>query len=111
MNNAELTRYVTVEITEYIDQEIRHLEDKIRLIDSKNEHAASKAEIEMNRRLKSMNEFRDQLNKQAQSFITREEYVLSERIINQKLDMTSKIVYIGLGIVLALEIILKVAFR
>jgi hypothetical protein len=56
----------------------------------------------MNRRLDNMNEIREQLDRQIETFVSKSDLKLFE----QKLEALSKMVYIGFGIFLVLQIIL-----
>ena len=65
----------------------------------------------MEKRLEGMNEFRQQLKDQNATFITKEDYDSKQQILNTKIEALEKIVYIGLGLCLALEIALKVIIK
>ena len=99
-NDSGMDQFLNVEIREYINNEIRHLEEKYAIINEKNDAALKKSERTMNRRLRGMNEFREQIEKQARTFMTKEEYEINERLVNQKMDTLTKIVYIGVGAVI-----------
>lgn len=59
-----------------IVEQLKAICSKIELIEKMNEKAVETARHDMERRLESMNEFRDQLSKQANEFITRKEIEL-----------------------------------
>jgi Rad3-related DNA helicase len=98
---------VSVDIRLFIKDEVKHLEDKIKLNTEGTERALEIATKEMERRLEGMNEFREQLEKQTRTFLTKEEYELKHQLMQQKLNIISKIVYIGIGVVIVLELVLK----
>lgn len=102
-----MEQYLSVDIREYIDREIKHLEEKYLIINKKNSIALDKAEKGMERRLEGMNEFREQLEKQTRSFVTRGEYDINKKYIEQKVSTNSKLIYIGVGIVFVLEILFR----
>ena len=96
-----------IDTKQYIDQEIDHLEEKVALLTREQVRALKKASLEIDRRLEGMNEFREQLNKQASTFITRDEYQLSLKLVEQKITNLSRILYIGIGIFIVLEVVLR----
>lgn len=102
-----MEQYLNVNIREYIDREIKHIEDKHMIVTKENSRAVSNAKLEMDRRLAGMNEFREQLNKQSHTFLTRNEYDAKHQLVVQKVDMLSKLVYIGIGMVLILEVVFR----
>ena len=69
----------------------------------------------MEKRLDQMNEFRQQLKDQNASFITRIEYEAKHEAKHEtsieKIGALEKIVYIGLGICLAAEVILGLVIK
>jgi hypothetical protein len=102
---------ITIDTKKYIDEKFRSYNEIQKIVAKKNTEALEKAEKEMNRRLEGMNEFREQLDRQTREFIKRDEYMLSEKLINQKIDTLSKIVYIGVGVIIVLEIVLNIVMR
>jgi hypothetical protein len=99
---------INIDVKHYIDQEIKHSEEKTNIKLNKTSEALTESEKVMDRRLAGMNEFREQLNEQTKTFISREEFFVNERLINSKIEGLSKLVYIGMGIFLVLEIVLGV---
>ena len=69
------------------------------------------ARLSMEKRLEGMNEFRQQLKDQNGTFITKTDYEGRHLTLETKIEALEKIVYIGLGICLALEIALKVVIK
>ena len=98
---------ITIDTKNYIDDRLREFEKRQNIVNKKDRDALREAKREMDRRLEGMNEFRAQLTSQTREFIRREEYQLSEKLINQKHEGLSKIVYIGIGVVIVLELLLK----
>ena len=101
---SEPVKYISVDVREFVKCEITHLEQKMNITHIKNDEALRSAKDEMNRRLESMNEFRNQLEKQANTFISRDEYEPKHELVNQKVDSISKMVYIGVGILIVVQI-------
>jgi hypothetical protein len=99
---------INIGARQYIEKEIQHIEDKYSIILSKNADALQEAKKEMERRLEGMNEFRAQLEKQTKTFISRDEFSATEKLILQKVENISKLVYIGFGVFLMLQIIIGV---
>ena len=102
---------ISIDEKKYIDGRFREFEKRQKIIDAKNHEAMVEAKKEMDRRLEGMNEFRAQLTEQTRTFIRRDEYQLSEKLINQKYDTLSKIVYIGVGMLIILEVILNIIIK
>ena len=69
--------------------------------------AIEKAEVANIQRLDKMNEVREQLREQALTFLRKEEYLLNDRLLNQKIDSLSKLVYVGLGVWIILQVVLS----
>lgn len=103
------SNYINIETRTYVDREIKHLSDKITIENSKNQEALKDARVEMNRRLEGMNEFRTQLSNQAKTFIGRDEFSATEKLINQKIESMQKLLYIGLGIFLVIQVVFATA--
>ena len=102
---------INIDAKEYIDERLRSQSEIQKVLSKKNAEALKKAEKEMERRLEGMNEFRAQLENQTREFITREQYELSERLINQKIDNLSRLVYIGVGMIIILEVVLNILIK
>jgi hypothetical protein len=62
----------------------------------------------MNSRLKGMNNIHSQLVKQNKTFISFEKFDGEIKSINQKIEDLSRLVYIGLGVWIVLQIIISV---
>jgi hypothetical protein len=71
------------------------------------EKSTELSRIGMEKRLDSMNEFRQQLKDQNSTFITKAEH----QIVITKIEYLEKIVYMGLGGLLVLEVILKLFIK
>ena len=106
-----MEQFLNVEIRDYINNEIKHLEEKYTIINEKNDVALKKNERAMNRRLRGMNEFRAQLEQQTRTFMTKDEYKINERLVNQKIDTLTKIVYIGVGVIFVLQLVFQFVFK
>lgn len=86
----------TVDLKEYLNSRIDDVKDSVKT-----------AYTSMEKRLESMNEFRTQLKDQAARFVTREEMESKIDNLVEKMESLQKIVYVGLGAVLALEFLLR----
>ena len=71
------------------------------------EKSTELSRIGMEKRLDSMNEFRQQLKDQNSTFITKAEH----QIVITKIEYLEKIVYMGLGGLLVLEVFLKLFIK
>ena len=63
--------------------------------------------ISMDKRLDGMNEFRQQLKDQNGTFITKTDYEGRHQTLETKIEGLEKIVYVGLGVCMAIEFALK----
>lgn len=68
--------------------------------------SVEEAKVANDKRLDNMNELRSQLNRQADTFLTKEVYKIESKAQTDKIDALSKTVYIGLGIWIVLQVIL-----
>lgn len=66
-----------------------------------------KTEATLIERMKGMNEFRAQLKDQAGTFITREQVETKLQLQEFKIETLQKLVYIGMGILIILEIVVR----
>lgn len=99
MNNLE--HYNTMGWT--FDTIKEHFELKFKAMDK----ALKLARKLMDSRLEGMNEFRAQLNEQVKTFVSVEKYEGAQKNLNQKIDSLSKLVYIGLGVWIVLQVVLS----
>lgn len=93
---ADKTIWTIESLKEFEDEKVKQLEEKIDLQFSLNQTALDKAESRMNMRLESLNEWRGQLKDERNTFATKEEVRLLTRLV-----------YIGTGILIALEFLLR----
>ena len=93
-------------LTRYIDREIKHLKEKVNLIFSKNSQALKIAKKALSKKLRSMNKIREQLDRQILTFVSIEKYDGEMKAVNQKVDNITKILYVGIGIWLLLQVII-----
>jgi hypothetical protein len=97
-----MKQYLKINTKKFIEKEIKNLKDYIDLIIDNSLRALEEAKMLMDRRLNKMNNIREQLTEQAATFVTEDE----KKLLEQKIDSLSKLVYIGFGVFLMLEIIL-----
>jgi hypothetical protein len=97
---------ISIELDQYIEREIQHIDSKYNIILSKNSEALLEAKKEMERRLEGMNEFREQLEKQTSSFISRDEFTITERLLLQKIESLQRMVNVGLGVCMVLQVVI-----
>jgi hypothetical protein len=106
MTEGNNTIWTIPALHEYFDRVTSDLEEKILTILKKDEESVKTAKDSMERRLDSMNEFRNQLKDQELTYLRKTEYNLNHQNITDKIENLSRIVWIGLGIWLVLQIIL-----
>ena len=69
--------------------------------------AIEKSENSLNVRLEHMNEFRQQIQNERVNFVTRELYEAHIEASNKRFQDLERLVYIGFGIVVAIEVCLR----
>jgi len=79
-------RHTVVGLKEYVDMRFSESEKAKDNALHSIEIARREAQTAMEKRLEGMNEFRDQLRDQATRFITREEYLIGHKPIEEKLN-------------------------
>lgn len=103
-----------ISLKEYIDTQLQALE-RVREMGIAGEDiryraiekATTLASNAMDKRLEGMNEFRNQLKDQAALFLTRVEYEAKYQQLYEKIESLQRIVYMGVGLALGIEFILK----
>jgi hypothetical protein len=89
-----------VSLKEYFSAQITDIKDNIRT-----------AYISMEKRLDTMNEFRDTLKDQSSKFITRDEYDSKHTNLQGQIDGVQRAVWVGMGILLVVEFIIRIFFK
>jgi len=95
-------------LKEYFEMQFNLFENNINNRFANSEEAVNKAEHEMNRRLNGMNEFREQLKDQENTYITRTEYNLHHQSMLDKVTSNTKLIYWGIGIWAVVQIIIGI---
>jgi len=75
------------------------------------EKAVLKAENASNDRFRGVNEFRQALSDQTATFIPRAEYDTNHKALQKQVDSLFRLVYMGLGIVVAIQFVLLLLKR
>ena len=94
-----------VSLKEYFDVKFADLEKQLALRDDLTAKALTKAEESLNVRLEGMNEFRSQLTQQARTFVSQSEFKLHIEKVETKIEWLTRLVYIGVGILLVIQIV------
>jgi hypothetical protein len=79
------------------------LEEKLKASEIAKELAAENIKL----RIDSLNEWRSQNKDERIAFLPRETYEVNHRLLEAKIDNAQRLVYIGLGGVLVLELVLR----
>ena len=87
--------HIKIKIQKFVRDKIRELDKKYEIINTNNEKSLKEA-----RRLMELKQDNATLN-----------YDLNHKILDAKISALSKIVYIGIGVVLVIEIIFKIYFK
>lgn len=109
--NGEFDWNDSVSLRDYFDVRLLSVERSTELALANVEHATKLAADSLEKRLDSMNEFRDQLKTQAGTFLTKESSESKIQILETKIESLQKIVYVGLGIFIVLEVLAKILFK
>jgi len=107
MENETCGSKITVDCKDYFNDKFTELERRIAIMNEANKQALAVAHSDLDRRLEGMNEFRAQLTRQASTFISRELHDQDIRVMQVKIESNSKLLYVGLGILMALQIAMK----
>ena len=73
--------------------------------------AVDKSEGLMNARMEGMNGVREQLTTQASTFMPRSEYGINHKLLEGKIDSVAKMLYIGIGMLLIVQVAVQVAIH
>jgi len=98
-----MSKYININIRKFIEKEVQSLWDKSVIIQKKNSKALKEAKKTLNRRLEGMNEIRKHLTDQANTFVTKDEL----RLVEKDIKNLSRLVNMGLGIWIVLQLILS----
>jgi len=108
---GEPVKYISVDVREFVKCEITHLEQKMNITHIKNEEALKAAKDDMNRRLEGMNGFQRQIDNQTKTFISRDEYEVKHQLVNHRIEGLSKMVYIGVGILIVVQVAIGIVLN
>ena len=104
---------LSISLEKHFDKVIADLDEKIDQRFDMMQLAVTKAEVAANERADKANEWRAQYNIQEKVLLRKDEYMIKEQLIenkilvaDNKINALSKIVYIGLGIWLLLQVVL-----
>jgi leucyl aminopeptidase (aminopeptidase T) len=67
--------------------------------------AVTKAEVANEKRFDGVNEFRQALSDQTNTFLPRSEYDVNHKTLQKQMDTLAKLVYVGLGIILTIQFV------
>lgn len=105
--NGDFNWKESISLKEYFDMEISSLKGTIRDSMDYQKEALRIASAAMEKRLDGMNEIREALRDSQMNCITKLEYDAKHELLNSKIEILQKIIYIGIGLCLAIEIILR----
>ena len=106
MEGVSKEQWNVYSLKEYFDLAVKATEKETNLGFALRDKAIEKAESANIQRLDKMNEVREQLREQAATFMRKDEQVANDKLIAQRIEGLSKIVYIGLGVWLVVQVIL-----
>lgn len=96
-----------ISFRDYVDVRFADQEQAVQAALAAAEKAVVKAELAADKRFESVNEFRGQLTDQANTFISRLEYNANQKAIEQKIETLQRLVFMGTGVLLTLEVVLR----
>jgi len=82
-----------------LEEQVAQLAEKVENHCLYSDKSIEKAESSVNKRLESMNEFREQLREQSKTFLTMDVYNANHKLLEAKIEAIQKIVWGGLAIV------------
>ena len=74
-------------------------------------HVIEKSESLLDVRLEGMNQFRNQIECERVNYVQRELYETHMKFITSKINSLEKILYIGMGLLIAVEVYLRWIFK
>jgi hypothetical protein len=104
MSDSEFINYITLK--EHFDVILRERDLRYKERWDATETAIVKSEQAIEKRFESVNEFRAQLSDQTITFLTRKEYDLNHKLVENQVSNIQKLVWVGLGVFIVLQIIL-----
>jgi CHASE3 domain sensor protein len=96
-----------IKLRDLLEAEVKRLDEKIAIQNNAINEATRIATAAMDKRLDSMNEFRQTMNDWSGRYQTREEANLTTSATEKRLSGLEKIVWGGLGAVALIEIVLR----
>ena len=102
-----MSKYININVRKFVAKEISSLRNRFSILAKEQRRALKLAYRELRARLKRMNEIREQLREQANTFVSKDEYNGDKRLINTKIEHLSRLVYVGLGIWIVFQAILS----
>jgi CRISPR/Cas system CMR subunit Cmr6 (Cas7 group RAMP superfamily) len=90
-------------LKEKMEDDMKAMDERHLIIIEKDEKSVATAKESMEHRMEGMNEFRQQLGDQAKTFVSKAEL----KIIENDIKTLTRLVYIGVGLCVAIEIGLR----
>jgi hypothetical protein len=102
---------LTIGCVDYFNEKFAALGEQLALRDVNQNMALAKAEKTLDARLEGINEFRAQSTNQAATFVSRDVFDRDLAVITTKIEASNKILYIGLGIMVAIQVLVPILVR
>ena len=91
-----------------LEEQVAQLAEKVENHCLYSDKSIEKAEASVNKRLESMNEFREQLREQSKTFLTLDVYNANHRLLESKIESLQRFMYIITGGLVVLQVLIGV---
>lgn len=105
--NNNHDRWNVASLKEYTDFAMYTLDEKFMTITKKDEEAVKTAKDSMEHRLDNLNHIYAQMKEAQDEYLKKEIFEVSHRLIEQRVDALARLVYIGVGICVAVELLIR----
>ena len=103
----EYMDFAMFSLKEKFEDDTHYLDEKFMTITKKDEEAVKTAKDSMEHRLDNLNHVYAQMHEAQDEYLKKEIFEVSHRLIEQRVDSVSRLVYIGVGICITAEIVFR----
>jgi hypothetical protein len=109
MKTEQTSIWTIPALHEYFDRVVSDNEDKLLLAIKKDEEAVKTAKESMEHRLDNLNHVYAQMNQESANYLKKDIFDVSHKLVEQKIEGLQKLVYVGLGVWLVLQVIISIS--
>lgn len=104
---ADCKQILSINCIEYFDSKFAELEKRLELRDKLSQQALNLAADNLEKHLNDLNNAKAELVRLQATFITKNEYEIRHESLMKDMSWLTKTVYIGMGVLLVIEIVWK----